>query len=218
MVHAGDEQPRRRRGPGSRAGLTRDDVLRVARTRLAREGLAGLTMRGLAADLGVAPNALYSHVADKTELVDLVLDETLGQVALPGTKADTAPVVDPEHGLTALLVSTYEVLIAAPDLVPLYLARQGSRGPNAQQLGAVMRGFLSRLDVTGPAADEALRVLVIYTIGFAALGRGFPSGAQEPSGPPLGEHELAANFRRGLGWLLTGIATSPTPTADARDR
>ena len=65
------------RGPGQRAGLTRAAVLDTAHALLAEDGLDALTMRALARRLGVAPNALYSHVPGKTELVDALLDDRL---------------------------------------------------------------------------------------------------------------------------------------------
>ncbi|MBC7372535.1 MAG: helix-turn-helix transcriptional regulator [Frankiales bacterium] len=48
-------------------------VLEAARELLVERGIAELSMRALAGRLGVAPNALYSHVASKTQLqADLV--------------------------------------------------------------------------------------------------------------------------------------------------
>ena len=128
------------RGPGQRAGLTRAAVLDTAHALLAEEGLDALTMRALARRLGVAPNALYSHVPGKTELVDALLDDRLSLVAEPDPDAP-----DPVAALAALMTSTYEVLLGRPGLVPLYLARQGSRGPNAVRLGVTMDALLARL-------------------------------------------------------------------------
>jgi TetR/AcrR family transcriptional regulator, tetracycline repressor protein len=173
-------------------------VLAAAREVLTERGLAALTMRGLAERLAVTPNALYSHVASKTELIDGLLDDVLSEVQAPDPR-----IPDPGAGLHRLMVSTYEVLLAHPDLVPLYLARRGARGPEAQQLGAVMLALLERVEITGPQAQEALRVLVVYTIGFAAFAIR-PSMAIGPAVGPSSE-ELAANFDRGLRWLLVGI-------------
>jgi hypothetical protein len=49
----------------------------VALAILDRDGVGGLTMRALAADLGVAPSTLYLHVRDKHELVSLVMSIVL---------------------------------------------------------------------------------------------------------------------------------------------
>src|SRR5688572_29387051 len=48
------------RRPGERAGLNADAVLGEGRRLLEEEGADALTMRRLAARLGVAPNSLYS--------------------------------------------------------------------------------------------------------------------------------------------------------------
>lgn len=136
----------RLRSPGQRAGLTRAHVLVAARDLLVERGLEALTMRTLAERLGVSPNALYSHVSRKTALVDDLLDDALATVQTPSPDAR-----DPIAGVHALMASTYQVLLAHADLVPLYLARQGARGPNAQHLGDVMLALLSRADVTGPS-------------------------------------------------------------------
>lgn len=193
----------RSRTPGQRAGLTRPAVLAAARDLLAETGLESLTMRALAERLDVAPNALYSHVAGKTALLDDLLDEVLAEVQTPAPGIE-----DASAGLHQLMASTYDVLLAHPDLVPLYLARQGARGPNAQRLGDVMLTLLAGAGVRGPAAREALRVLVVYTIGFAAFATRPP--VEPDAGRPLGPDELADNFASGLRWLLRGIVQGPS--------
>jgi len=65
------------RSPGQRAGLTHARVLAAARELLAESGFEALTMRGLALRLDVSPNSLYSHVENKTALIDDVLDDVL---------------------------------------------------------------------------------------------------------------------------------------------
>jgi TetR/AcrR family tetracycline transcriptional repressor len=100
-----------------------------------------------------------------------------------------------------VMASTHEVLLAHPDLVPVYLARQGARGPNAQQLGEVMLALLARAGVTGPRAREALRVLIVYTIGFAA----FVTRGPLDTDPEPPADELLRNFDSGLHWLVEAI-------------
>lgn len=179
-------------------------MLSAARDLLAERGLDSLTMRALAERLDVAPNALYSHVASKTALVDDLLDQMLAEVEAPAPGQE-----DPSAGLHRLMASTYGMLLAHPDLVPLYLARQGARGPNAQRLGDVMTTLLAEAGVHGPAAREALRVLIVYTIGFAAFAVRPPveAGADRP----LTNEELLGNFTSGLRWLLAGIVRSGPP-------
>ncbi|UQS26130.1 TetR/AcrR family transcriptional regulator [Amycolatopsis thermalba] len=189
------------RAPGHRAGLTRAAVVGAARELLSERGLTGLSMRALAARLDVAPNALYSHVASKTALLDAVLDDVLAEVDTPTEDGD------PAEGLQRLMTSTYTVLLDHADLVPLYLSRQGAHGPNAQRLGEITAALLRRAEVAEPAVPEALRVLIVYTIGFAAFTRHLPPGAGTERQPSAAE--MRGNFDRGLGWLLTGIRVQP---------
>jgi TetR/AcrR family tetracycline transcriptional repressor len=187
------------RAPGQRAGLTRARVLAAAHELLAERGVDALTMRALAERLGVSPNALYSHVASKTDLVDAVLDDLLAQVEAPAPDVD-----DPKAGLHALMASTHDVLLAHPGLVPLYITRQGAHGDNAQRLGDVMLALLERAGVSGGAALEARRVLIVYTIGFAAFFTRPPF--EERRDQPMPPDEIRDTFDSGLRWLLGGIA------------
>jgi TetR/AcrR family transcriptional regulator, tetracycline repressor protein len=187
------------RAPGQRAGLTRPRVLATAHELLAERGIDALTMRALAERLGVSPNTLYSHVADKTDLVDAILDDVLAEVEAPLADAE-----DPTAGLQALMASTHEVLLAHPDLVPLYVARQGARGPNAHRLGDVMLALLDRAGVRGDAALEARRVLIVYTIGFAAFANRPPF--EDSAEGPVPPGRISDSFDSGLRWLLAGIA------------
>jgi AcrR family transcriptional regulator len=68
-----DDQDRRRQ-------LTRDRVVQEALAVIAKDGAEALTMRGLAARLGVVPGAVYRHVRNKQQLQDLVLDGVLAEV------------------------------------------------------------------------------------------------------------------------------------------
>jgi AcrR family transcriptional regulator len=72
-----DETPRERRP------LTRDAIVDAALTLLDRDGLAGLSMRKLADELGVGAASLYWHVGDKEELLGLLLDRIVGETQLP---------------------------------------------------------------------------------------------------------------------------------------
>lgn len=178
------------RGPGQRAGLSRESVVSAAREAL--DDGATLSMRAVAGRLGVAPNALYSHVEGREGLLDAVLDDLLGALVLP------APDADPEAGLTEVMTATHELLLAHPGLVPHFVARQGARGENARRLGESMRVLLARGGVGDRATQNtAIRVLVVHAIGDAAV-------AASPDGGPVPVDELRASYATGLGWLLRG--------------
>jgi AcrR family transcriptional regulator len=71
------ERKTRRRQP-----RTRREVAKAAITVVDRDGPDALTMRRVAAQLGIATMSLYSYVADKDELLDLVADEMLGEIVV----------------------------------------------------------------------------------------------------------------------------------------
>ncbi|MGY1810199.1 TetR/AcrR family transcriptional regulator C-terminal domain-containing protein [Blastococcus sp. SYSU D00669] len=60
--------------------LSRKDVVRAAVEVLDDEGLPGLTLRAVAARLGVSAPTLYWHVKDKRHLLDLVAEQVLAEV------------------------------------------------------------------------------------------------------------------------------------------
>ncbi len=68
---------------GGRMAITRTDVLAAAREVLRRHSLADLSMRRLATELGVSPNALYWHYPDKQTLLAALGDDILADVAAP---------------------------------------------------------------------------------------------------------------------------------------
>ena len=73
----------------ARSALSREAIVDAALTVLDRHGLDGLSMRRVADELGTGPASLYWHVADKDQLLNVMLDRVIGEVPLP------AP--DPDH-------------------------------------------------------------------------------------------------------------------------
>jgi TetR/AcrR family tetracycline transcriptional repressor len=211
---------RRRRLPGERAGLDAEAILSEARLILERDGIENLTMRRLAESLGVAPNALYSHFADKSALLDALMDALLVEVEV---EADDQG--EWREGLVALLQSTRRFLLSHADVLPHYMSGP-TRGPNAIRLGEETLGLLSRAGLRGATAADALRILLTYTFGFAAqeaprladpdpdLSRmrsenAFRAARDQPLmrdlAGELSEYPGDDTFVKGLSWLLDGI-------------
>ncbi|MBX6386944.1 MAG: TetR/AcrR family transcriptional regulator C-terminal domain-containing protein [Microbispora sp.] len=82
------ERPPKRRTP-ARVPLTRERIVDAAYVVLDREGYDRLSMRQVAAELGVAVSALYVHVRDKDELLQLMYARMFEGYELPDP--------DPEH-------------------------------------------------------------------------------------------------------------------------
>lgn len=217
------------RRQGERAGIAVDAIVASAYGLLRERGLSAVSMRGVAASLGVAPNALYSHVRDKDALVGLVMDRMLAEVKVPAQGPW-------EARLIGLLGSTYDVLLEHPDLIPHFLSRQ-SVGPNALRLGEAMLACIAETELRAEAAVDAMQMLIVYTVGaaaFAAARLGDPdpterarrgreaAGSLDPADSPYTTASAAAmavhDGRRvlglGLGLLLRGLGSSDVRTAD----
>jgi AcrR family transcriptional regulator len=66
-----------------RSALTRDRIVAEALRILDEEGAEALSMRKLAAALGVGTTSLYWHVANRDELIELVVNEINGELDVP---------------------------------------------------------------------------------------------------------------------------------------
>ncbi|MEV7773412.1 TetR/AcrR family transcriptional regulator C-terminal domain-containing protein [Kitasatospora sp. NPDC086791] len=77
--------------PGSTAAapaLTREALAQAALRVLERDGLAGLSMRKVAAEVGVKAASLYWHVRNKEELLDLLNDAIMASAEPPPREGD----------------------------------------------------------------------------------------------------------------------------------
>lgn len=72
---------RPRRGPKPR--LSVDQIAQQAIEIADRDGLAGLSMRRVAEELGVTAMTLYGYVPSKAELLDVMADRVYGELAPP---------------------------------------------------------------------------------------------------------------------------------------
>lgn len=115
-----------RRGP--RPGLDVDAVTTAAIALADASGLAAVTMRRLAGELGVAPMTLYTYVPGRAELLDLALDA----VYRDATRTDTtgrpwrervAAVAEENRALVLAHPWVAEVATARPVLGPGQMAK-----------------------------------------------------------------------------------------------
>ena len=123
------------------------------------EGLAALTMRRLADDLGVWTRTLYHHVgADKDRLVMMVVDAIAATIDRP--PLDIAW----EERLRRLLHGMYDALRQYPGIAE-YLHEQGVPGPNGIELG---ESVARAIHDSGVDAAEAARVsYLLQSMAFA---------------------------------------------------
>lgn len=110
--------PRRPTQSGRRTTLSVEAIVGAAVDALDDSGVAGLSMRRVAERLDTGAASLYAYVSGKDELLELVFDELVGQVALP----EPEPARWREQ-LTELLLEYHAVLLAHRDAALAGLGR-----------------------------------------------------------------------------------------------
>jgi AcrR family transcriptional regulator len=116
----------------SRSGqptLSREQIVRAAIELLDAEGPAGLSMRRLGSHLGAGATSLYWHVGNKDELLELAIDEVMGEIYVPEA-GDTGW----RTGLSMLANGMRAALLRHPWVVGL-LGSKPTIGPNAMRVG-----------------------------------------------------------------------------------
>jgi AcrR family transcriptional regulator len=147
--------------PDRRPQLTPQRIVAEALTVIAQDGAQALTMRSLAARLGVVPGALYHHVRNKEQLQDLVLD---------GVLAEVDGHLDPAQPWTDQLKLLAHRLRAVLEAHPGVAAILKTRDPLGPHSLALAEAFLAPLQAAGfgdRQAGLAFFLLVDYTVGFA---------------------------------------------------
>jgi AcrR family transcriptional regulator len=145
-----------------RARLTPAAVVDAAMEVLDHEGYEALTIRRLAAALGVTPMAVYRHVDDKAALIDAVLERATSEVDVPG------PRVRPRQALARIARSIRDVVLARPALVPALVLRP-SLGVSGLRLGERAFEALRQVGITGERAGRDWNVLAMYALGFVIV-------------------------------------------------
>ncbi len=87
---------------------SRAQIVAAARTLIDRDGWERLTLRRLAAELGIGTTTLYHHVRDREALLLLLLDDHFAQVELPALPDD------PEGRIVAASAAMHDALASWP--------------------------------------------------------------------------------------------------------
>jgi TetR/AcrR family tetracycline transcriptional repressor len=146
-----------------RGFLSRDLIVREALALLREDGAGALSMRRLANRLGVAPNALYTHVRGKADLVDGLIDQVYA-----GLELDPDPAGDWPEQLAAISRDVRAQLLAHPAVVPLAL-RQPGLGPNSLRLGEAIYRVLRSAGFPDQAVVGIVYAMLTSILGFVAL-------------------------------------------------
>ncbi|MCG5215611.1 TetR/AcrR family transcriptional regulator [Streptosporangium sp. KLBMP 9127] len=163
-----DKQPipsvwARPRAKREQPALSRDRIVSEAIQLLDAEGIEALSMRSLGTRLGAGATSLYRHVANKDELIELVVDEIYGEMRVP---ADADPagwraaIAGCAHSLRAMVLRHPWVVSVLGQVGLAYL------GPNLIRQSDRMLALFQAAGFSPGEADQAMKTLIAYVIGM----------------------------------------------------
>lgn len=143
-------------------GTRRRAILDAALAIADEHGLGAVTMRAVAARVGLTPMALYPHVGGKDGLLDGIVERMLADL-LPALQASGSV----EDRLRALARALRRVAKRHPSAFSLLLSRPSVTPESLRELDALYQALLD-LGVPPGHVPRVERLLSTFTLGFAA--------------------------------------------------
>ncbi|PJE96169.1 TetR family transcriptional regulator [Streptomyces carminius] len=129
-----------------------------------RDGLAGLSMRTVARELGVSTMALYRYVEDREQLEELVVE-----LVLCAVEAEPPPADLPWRERIAILAGRLRDAVAAhPSAVPLTVLHRHT-SPGVLRWSETVLAVLTEAGFDGERRVVALRALLGHVVGAIQL-------------------------------------------------
>ena len=170
--------------PQRAPAVSRRAVLDAATRLIEQQGVAGLSMRKLAAELGVAVTSIYWHVGNREALLDQLVQEMVH-----GLEALHARGATPVDRIVALAADLRRVLRDHPHLIGLVNERGLTPAmflPSERALAAEV----TAAGLSGARAAEAVHAVQYHVIGFILVERHTDrSPEQHPSAEELWHRE-----------------------------
>jgi AcrR family transcriptional regulator len=185
---APDRPSRRRRDP-----ISRDAIVTAAIDLMDRDGLGALSMRKLAEELGTGAATLYWHVGSKDGLLDLVMDEIIGEGKVPDP--------DPprwQEQLKQLARDQRAAILRHPWVVRVSIGRI-PMGPNALRYTERILAILRAGGLPPHLAVQGYLLLIATINGFTIDETGVDDGTAASDRPlPIDPEDLqqVANMAR----------------------
>lgn len=155
-----------------RPALTRQYIVATALAIIDREGIGGLSMRKLGAELGVDPMAVYHHLPNKAALFDGVVEAIYHEIDLDAMAGGTW-----REQAEWFMRRLRDALYRHPKTLPIV----STRPTTTPGMLAVLDRGLGRLlaaGLTGQSALDLVNCLAAYTIGHAIADVGEPVGGE----------------------------------------
>jgi AcrR family transcriptional regulator len=147
-------------GQRGQPSLSYDTIVQAAIELADEGGPSAISMRKIAARLGVGTMSLYWYVPSKDDLLDLVLDTVRGEIAVP-----EIPTGNWRDDLTILARNSRQVMLRHPWLVT-FVAAGPPLGPNMLRITELSLAFFDRVGVDARFAIYACMTVDTYVMGF----------------------------------------------------
>jgi TetR/AcrR family tetracycline transcriptional repressor len=183
------------RKPGPQ--LSRDEIVQAAAQVLSRDGYDQLTMRGVAAELGVQAPALYWHVKSKEDLSLLLFDHLISDLDYGEPTGDwRADVRRMMQALRRRLVETRDITRLFPE--------DYSSGPRAIRPLELGLGVMRRAGLPPREALHAYGAALSFVVGWSRFEVTRRANAAQAPTPP-------ADLFPNIAWALTEGGGKPDP-------
>jgi AcrR family transcriptional regulator len=146
---------------GRPAKFTHSQLQAAALALVDREGLAGLSMRALAGELGTGAMTLYNYVSQREDIDLLVVEAVIGEARWP-----LSGYAQWQDEVRAIATALWQAVRAHPHAIPLILTRR-SRSPAVFEVTEALLRALARSGRSGPALLVAFRAVSGLITGLA---------------------------------------------------
>jgi AcrR family transcriptional regulator len=146
-------------GAVRRPQLTRERVVATAVELADRDGIESISMRRLAQELGVEAMSLYTHVHNKDDLLDGMVDAVVAQIPISAGAADW------RTSLRQMAIAARRIVLAHPWAARLIESRAAPGPATMRYINAVL-GLLREDGFTIAQAHHALHILGSRALGF----------------------------------------------------
>ncbi|GAB2807507.1 TetR/AcrR family transcriptional regulator [Lentzea nigeriaca] len=176
--------------PGPKRSLSEEAIVGAALKLLGERGGDAVSMRSIAGEVGVAPNAIYTYFPDKAAVLRAVVDRLIGEQSLDVFSDRTMPW---RHRIREVALGLRARLLDHPGATRLLLGAPMD-GPRALAYGEKLLDLLAEAGLSEEDAARASYTLIVYLLGSIAL----EAAELDPAAPTPPEDDRIAQRRKGF--------------------
>ncbi|WP_406861908.1 TetR/AcrR family transcriptional regulator [Streptomyces sp. HUAS MG47] len=167
-------EKRAARSGGGPAGLDRDRIVAASVRMLDEEGLAKLSMRKLATELGVTAMSLYWYVDTKDDIIEYALDTCYGEIDLAAVDAAG----DWRQRIRTLALAYRRMLVRHPWMSPC-AGQYLNIGPHAIAVGSEIQAAIRDTGLPIGRQPSAMSAVFQFVYGYGTIEAQFGRSAAD---------------------------------------